>query len=64
MKILHKNNFQKLDSSSIFILNSNLFSDLIYHVKFQTYFKCTEPHKSKFAKLPGPPQIFQKKNEK
>ena len=33
------------------ILNSNLFSDLIYHLKFETYFKSTEPHKTKFAKL-------------
>ena len=37
------------------------FSDLIYLVKFQTYFKFTDHHKSKFAK-PGPPKNFQKKN--
>ena len=37
---------------------------MIYLVKFQTYFKCTEPHKSKYAKLLGPLKIFKKNRKK
>ena len=34
-----------------FILNSNPFSDLIYHVKLQTYLNCTLPHKTLISKI-------------
>ena len=47
-----------------FILNSNCFSDLKYPGEFETYFNFTEPQKSKFTKLIGLPQKFQKKNLK
>ena len=39
------------------MLNSNILLDLIYHVRFERYFNCTEPHTLKFAKLPRPLKI-------
>ena len=44
------------------MLNSNLFSDLIYHVWFGSYFNCTELQNAKFKESYYTyPKIYKKK---
>ena len=38
----------------ILTLNSNLFLDLIYHVRFKRYLNCIEPQIQKFIKIQIP----------